>query len=110
MSAGDDNPTVSGQPKKRKSGKSKGRPPKSTLVSTAFLFQKVSNELVPINIRGKQVKMTRLEALARVVQALALNKDPAASRLFHKMRKTFPGRAAPGAKYLIVVSDADMKL
>lgn len=88
----------------------KGRPPKSTMVSTAFLFQKVSDELVPINILGKQVKMTQLEALVRAVQTLALNKDPAASRLFHKMRKTFPGSAAPGVKYLMVLSDADMKL
>jgi hypothetical protein len=110
MSAGDENPPVSGQSKKRKSGKLKGRPPKSTMISTALLFQKVSDELVPIKIHGKQVKMTQLEALVRAVHTLALSRDPAASRLFHKMRKTFPGSAAPGVKYLMVVSDADMKL
>jgi hypothetical protein len=110
MSTGDKGPPVSGQPKKGKSGKLKGRPPKSTVISTALLFQKVSDERLSINIQGKQVKMTQLEAVVRAVQTLALNKDPAASRLLHKMRKTFPGSAAPGGKYLIVVSDADMKL
>jgi hypothetical protein len=110
MSAADENPPVSGQPTKRKSGKLKSRPPKSSMVSTALLFQKVSDELVPTKFHGKQVKMTQWEALIRAVQTLALNKDPAASRLLHKMRKTFPGSAAPGAKYLMVVSDDDMKL
>jgi hypothetical protein len=110
MNAADENPPASGQPKKRKSGKLKGRPLKPIMVSTASLFQKVLNELVPITIRGKQIKMTQWEALVRTVQTLALNKDPAASRLLHKMRKTFPGSAAPSAKYLMVVSDDDMKL
>jgi hypothetical protein len=110
MSIGDEDPPVSGEPKKRKSEKKKGRPPKSTMVSPAILFRKVSDELVPIKRHGKQVKMTQLEATVRAVHTLALNKDPAASRLFHKMRKTFPGSAAPGGKYLIVVSDADLKV
>jgi hypothetical protein len=54
--------------------------------------------------------MTRWEALARMVQNLALSKDPSAARLLHQMRRKFPGKAAPGGKYTLVVSDNDMKL
>jgi hypothetical protein len=54
--------------------------------------------------------MTRLEALARQVQNLVLNKGPSTARLLHQMRKKFPGKAAPGDKYISVVNDDDMKL
>ena len=64
-------------------------------MSTAYLFRKVPNEQV---------------AIARRVQALALNKDPSAARLLQRMRKKFPGAAAPGDKFIRVVNDADMKL
>jgi hypothetical protein len=43
---------------------------------------------------GKEI-MTRWEALARMVQNLALNKDPSAARLLHQMRKKFPARQPP---------------
>src|ERR1700688_203829 len=87
------------------------RPKRTTQpVSTAYLFYKVANEQVAIEIDGNEVMMTRWEALVRQVHTLALNRDPGASRLLHKMRKLFPGSAPPGDKYLVVVSDDDMKL
>jgi hypothetical protein len=54
--------------------------------------------------------MTRWEALARMVQNLALNKDPGAARVLSQMRKKFPGKAAPAGKFILVVSDNDMKV
>ena len=111
MSAGYRNPPKSGQFKKGQSGNPKGRPKRTTQrVSTAYLFYKVANEQVAIEIDGDEVMMTRWEALVRQVHTLALNRDPSASRLLHKMRKLFPTGAPPGDKYLVVVSDTDMKL
>lgn len=111
MSAGYRNPPESGQFKKSQSGNPKGRPKRTIQpVSTAYLFYKVANEQVAIEIDGNEVMMTRWEALVRQVHTLALNRDPSASRLLHKMRKLFPGSAPPGDKYLVVVSDIDMKL
>jgi hypothetical protein len=66
--------------------------------------------MVAVEAKNGKGIMTRWEALARMVQDLALNKDPSAARLLHQMRKKFPGNAVPGDKYIWVVSDADMKL
>src|ERR1700732_3680789 len=111
MSAGYRNPPKSGQFKKGQSGNPKGRPKQTTQpVSTAYLFYKVANEQVAIEIDGNEVMMTRWEALVRQVQALALKRDAGAARLMHKIRRRFPGKAPSGVKYLAVVSDDDMKL
>jgi Family of unknown function (DUF5681) len=108
MSVGYRKPPKSGQFKKGQSGNPKGRPQKpSQPVSAAYLFRKVANEMVAI--QGNET-MTRWEALARQVQNLALDRDPSAARLLHQMRKKFPGKAAPGDKYIWVVSDDDLKL
>jgi hypothetical protein len=82
MSAGYRNPPKSGQFKKGQSGNPKGRPKQTTQpVSTAYLFYKVANEQVAIEIDGNEVMMTRWEAIVRQVHTLALNRDPGASRL-----------------------------
>src|SRR5271170_5686325 len=60
-------------------------------VSRASIFYKVATEQVAIDIDGNEVMMTRWEALARQVHTRALNKNSAASRLMHRMRKRFPG-------------------
>jgi hypothetical protein len=78
-------------------------------VSTAYLFRKVADQMVAVEAGSRSEAMTRLEALAHQVQNLALNKDPSAARLLHQMRKKFPGKAAPGDKYISVVNDDDMK-
>jgi hypothetical protein len=111
MSSGYRKPPENGQFKKGQSGNPKGRPKKpSEPVSTAYLFRKVANEMVVVEAGSGKEIMTRWEALARMVQNQALNKDPSAARLLHQMRKKFPGKAAPGDKYIWVVNDADMKL
>ena len=111
MSVGYRNPPKSGQFKKGQSGNPKGRPQRpSQPVSTASLFRKVAHEIVVVQAGSRNETMTRWEALVRQVQNQALDRDPSAARLLHQMRKKFPGKAAPGDKYIWVVSDADMKL
>jgi Family of unknown function (DUF5681) len=110
MSIRDRKPPKNGQFKKGQSGNPRGRPKKpSQPVSRAHLFRKVANETVTIEVGGQKETMTFWEAFARQVQNLALNKDPGAARLFHQMRKKFPGKALPGDKHITVVSDNDMK-
>ena len=103
------NPPESGRFKKGKSRNPNVRPKDSSRYrSPAYLFWKVANERVPIEVGGKKKEMPRWEAFVRLVHTLALNKDASAARLLHKMRKQFPGTAPSGDKYLFVLSDADM--
>jgi hypothetical protein len=111
MSVGYRNPPKSGQFKKGKSGNPKGRPKDpNRRVSPGYLFWKVANEQVPIEIGGSLTMMSRWEAFVRMVQTLALNKDAGAARLLYKMRKQFPGTAPSGDKYLSVTYDSDRYL
>jgi hypothetical protein len=111
MSGGYGKPPKNGQFKKGQSGNPKGRPKKQPEpVSRAYLFRKVANEMVAIGAGSSKEIMTRWEALVRQVQNLALSKDPGAARLLHWMRKKFPGKVAPAGKFILVVSDNDMKL
>ena len=103
------NPPESGRFKKGKSGYPKGRPKNSSRYrSPAYLFWKVANEHVPIEVGGKKREMPRWEAFVQLVHTLALKQDASAMRLLHKMRKEFPGTSPSGDKYLCVLSDADM--
>jgi hypothetical protein len=111
MRTRDRKPPKNGQFKKGQSGNPRGRPKKpSRPLSRAHLFRKVANEMVIIEVGGQKETMTFWEAFARKVQNLALNKDPGAARLFHHMRKKFPGTALPGDKYILILTDADMRL
>lgn len=111
MSVGYGKPPKSGQFKKGRSGNPKGRPKgPDQRMSPAYLFWKVANEDVPIEVNGDRLMMTRLEALFRMLQNLALSKNASAARLLHKIRQQFPGTAPSGDKYLMVVYDEDMML
>jgi Family of unknown function (DUF5681) len=110
MSDGYGKPPKYGQFKKGQSGNAKGRPKKPPEpVSLVYLFRKIANETVVVETASGKTAMTRWEALARMVQNMALNKDPSAARLLSQMRKKFPGKAAPAGKLIFVASDNEMK-
>ncbi|MGY3238686.1 MULTISPECIES: DUF5681 domain-containing protein [unclassified Bradyrhizobium] len=111
MSTGYRNPPKGSRFKKGHSGNATGRPRQAARrMSIAYLFRKVANEQIAIELDGGQVMMTRWEALLRQIHTFALNKDAGAARLLHQMRQQFPGGAAPGDKFITVLSDNDMKL
>ena len=111
MSIGYGNPPRASRFKKGQSGNQKGRPRRAAQpVSTSYLFRKVANEQVEIEVQGRKVAMTYWEALLRQIHTLALNKDASAARLLHQIRKRFPGKAVPGGKLIFVVNDDDLKL
>ena len=111
MSTGYRNPPKGRRFKKGQSGNPKRRPRQAARqMSPAYLFREVANERVAIELDGGQVMMTRWEALLRQVHTLALNQDAGAARLLHQIRKQFPGSVAPGDKFIMVISDNDMKL
>jgi hypothetical protein len=95
-----------GKPPKSKKGQSGN--PKGPPVSARYLFHKVANEEVAIDVDGDTVMMTRWEALMRQIHIMAFN-DLSAARLLHQIRKQFPGDGSPGPKSILVLSDNQMK-
>jgi Family of unknown function (DUF5681) len=71
MSAGYRNPPNASQFKKGRAGNSKGRPKRAMQISTAYLFRKVANEQVAIEVEGGQAMMTRWEAFVRQIHTMA---------------------------------------
>lgn len=78
-------------------------------VSAAYLFRKVASEKVFVETESGRKKMTRWEALVRIVQHEALSKNSNAVRLLSRMRKKFPGKLARAAPFIWVVRDNEMK-
>jgi Family of unknown function (DUF5681) len=100
------------QVKKGRSGSPKGRGRKKTQqpVSMGYLFRKVARELVPIEVDGVKIKLSRWHLYLRQIYTLALNKNNRASRLLDKLHTQFPGDAPPGdpLTFLIYESDAEL--
>jgi hypothetical protein len=105
------NPPVAKQFKKGQSGNKKGRPRRpAEPISTSYLFRKVANEEVEIEVQGRKMVVTRWEAFLRQIHTLALNNNFKAARLLHQIRQRFPGRAASGGTYFLVCTDEDLRL
>jgi hypothetical protein len=110
MSGGYGRPPKSRQFKKGQSGNPRGRPKMQPEMSRAYLFRKVVKETICVKTASGEKIMTRWEALVRMVQSLALNKNSSAARLLHKMRKEFSGNALPSDTRIWIVSEADLRV
>ena len=109
MNRGYKNPPKDSRFKKGQSGNPAGRP-KRRGVSVSYLFRKVAGEHIDIRVNGGKLTMTRLEALLRQIQTMALNNDDGAARLLDQTRKEFPGPPAAGDKLIFVISEADARV
>ena len=95
----------------RRSGRNSRRPKQAERpISIAYLFRKVANEQVTIEVDGSNARMTRWEAFVRQIHNLAINKDASAARLLDQIRTQFPGNAASGDKIIYIVSEDDLRL
>jgi len=109
MSAGYKNPPKAHRFKAGECPNPNGRPKQAVQrLPAAYLFRKVANEEVAIEIDGAPVMMTRWEALVRQIHIMA-HKNPSAARLLHQIRKEFPGKGSPAVKSILVVSDNQTK-
>jgi hypothetical protein len=109
MGSGYRNPPKDRRFKKGQSGNPRGRP-KGRRISVSYLFRKVAGEQIAIEVDGRKMTMTHLEALLRQVYAMALNKNAGAARLLDQVRKQFPGPPAAGDKITFIISEDDARL
>ena len=111
MSSGYRNPPKSTQFKKGRSGNLIGRPKQNRRqVSPGFLFRKVAQEQVPIELNGRRVTMSRWQLYLRQIYTMALNGNNSASQLLDQLRSQFPGEALPGDPITFLISETDAKL
>lgn len=109
MGVGYKNPPMAHRFKKGECPNPSGRPRQAVQrLPAAYLFRKVANEEVTIEVDGTTTVMTRWEALMRRVHIMAHN-NPGAARLLYQIRKQFPGKDASDVKSILVLSDNEMK-
>ncbi|WP_166294270.1 DUF5681 domain-containing protein [Bradyrhizobium sp. 2S1] len=97
--------------KKGQSGNPRGRPKQAKRPkSLGFLFRKVAQEQVRLEIDGDAVTMLRWSAYVNQIYTMALNKDIAAARLLDQLRRQFPGDPLPGDKITFGITEADERL
>ncbi|PAY05946.1 hypothetical protein CK489_23685 [Bradyrhizobium sp. UFLA03-84] len=79
-------------------------------MSVGFLFRKVAQQEIRLEIDGRIVTMSLWDAFVSQIYTMALNKRTDAVRLLHQLRRQFPGDPLPGDKITIGISEADAKL
>jgi hypothetical protein len=107
MSVGYKNPPKAAPYKKEQPANANGRSTVQRLPA-AYLFRKVANEKVAVEVNGAKVRMTHWEALLRQLHIMA-HKNSSAARLLHRIRKQFPAKSSPDVKSLLVLDDKSIR-
>jgi hypothetical protein len=79
------------------------------LVSRTLVFREIAQQQVTIEIDGRKVKRTIFEGVLRRISTMALNKDPAASKLLEVARRQYPGIRTGAAPLIFILSEDDLK-
>jgi len=80
------------------------------LISEAYMFRRIVQEEVPIDINGKKVKVTRWQLYLRKIYASALSGDNRASKLLFRLQKQYPAGAPSGPVTTYLITKADENL
>jgi Family of unknown function (DUF5681) len=78
--------------------------------AVGYLFRKVANQEVVVDVYGTRTKMTRWDAYVRRIYMMALEGNTKAAKLLDQLRKQFPGKALPGDPITFLIREEDARL
>lgn len=105
-----DNNQRPGHKRKRRSPRRRPRKSIAPPLSIASHFRRLASEEIELEVNGKRVRMSRLDAYIQQLCTMALNNNIGATRLLAKIRKQFPGEELPGEVIIFHLSESDMRL
>ena len=107
-SVGYGRPPKQHQFKKGQSGNPRGRPSRRPkVVSEGEILRMISNESITVQGENGPIVMPRWEALLRQLTNMAINRNPGAANLLHRMRSIFRPQSDPIVVYF---TEQDMAL